>query len=429
MKKLICVFILLTCFSNILSAEEKKLTLEECLQIAYKQNKLFQAAKIDVELANLNIDKAIAVCLPEINAKANYTHNGLLAQTEFQGTFVTIGQEENYLNQVSLNQPLFNRRTFVLLKQAKINIDSKENNLSEEKNMLTLKVKEDFYNLLRSGKMVELQENALELMKDHLKNAQALFKNGMVIETDVLQAEMESVKAEKNLLIARQNKILAQKNFNLTLGLNIDDPVKIEEDTRSVNFDLADLDFYQKETLNSRPSLKKIKDDLLIAQEYVTLARSGFWPKVSANANYSWTDATFMPKNDSWAVGITFDINLFNGGFTRAEIKEASYNLEQTRQRLWQLQQSITLEAEKSFMKIKEIQELVNVNKKILNIASENFNLNQKRYQKGLVSNTDVLEAYTALFEAKTNKISADYDYIIAIAKLEKTVGIPLISK
>lgn len=95
-----------------------------------------------------------AVCLPGIDAKSTYYK-----------------YENNYQNQITVTQPLFNRRTLVLFKQAKISVRAEENNLEEEKNALTLNVQEGFYNLLKAKRMIELNQKAVELMEEHLKNA------------------------------------------------------------------------------------------------------------------------------------------------------------------------------------------------------------------------------------------------------------------
>ncbi|MEW6087632.1 MAG: TolC family protein [bacterium] len=426
MKKTALLFYII-CFLHVSFAGEGKLTLDNCINIALEENKLYLAAKIDKDLADLNLKKAVAVALPEISAKSSYTNNGLLPETEFQGMKVTIGQKKIYSNSLSISQPLFNRRTFILFKGAKITVKSEQNKLSEEKNLLVFNVTEAFYGLLRAKKIVSLQKSAIDLMKEHLKNAEALFKNGIVIETDVLGAEMELAKAEKNLLTASQNEILAAENLNLVLGRDPGYPLEIEEELKEINYTDEGLDFYQNETKSKRPALKKIKEDLLLAEENVSLARAGYWPTFSIKGNYNWSDDKFVPGNDSWNIGLTADISLFNGGFTRIETREAGYKLEQVKNQLWQNEQSVLLETKQAYMKLEETRQLVGVNKKIENIAEKNFEIIRKSYMAGLVPNTTVLEAYTALLEARTNKVSSDYDYRIAVARLEKAVGISLI--
>lgn len=425
MKKNIFFLIAYICFIfNFVSAEEItiKYTLEDCLNIAYKQNKTLLSAKAEKDLAKLNIKKAIAVCLPGIDAKSTYYKYGLLpADSKLT--------ENNYQNQISLTQPIFNRGTFILYQQAKISVKAQRNNLEEEMNSLTLNVKESFYNLLKSRRIIELNQKAVELMEEHLKNAKALFNNGMVVETDVLSAEMELAKAQKNVLIAEQAENLSQRNLYIVMGIDLDTTIQLNENLNTANFLLQSSDFYKDKTLINRPLLKKAKEDIKISRESIALNKAGSWPVFSAYANYNWTGPTFLPKDDSWDAGINVTINLFNGGLNRLEIKETEYKYEQAKHGLWQIEQSVFLETESAYLKLKETSELININEKIYNIADKNYELTQKRYAEGLVPNTTVLEAYTSLLEAQINKFSAEYDYRISIAKLEKAVGISLNDK
>jgi len=79
----------------------KKLTLDDCLNIAYKKNRTLLNAKTEKDLAKVNINKTVAVCLPAVDARSSYHKYGLLPADSRLN-------EDNYRNEVTLTQPIFN---------------------------------------------------------------------------------------------------------------------------------------------------------------------------------------------------------------------------------------------------------------------------------------------------------------------------------
>lgn len=88
-----------------------------------------------------------------------------------------------------------------------------------------------------------------------------------------------------------------------------------------------------------------------------------------------------------------------------------------------QAREAIQLEVRQAYLNRNEAEQRIHASELVLDKASEDFRLVQARYNAGLGTNLDVIDAQLALTMAKTNHINAWYDYDISLAKLQKAIG------
>ena len=124
-----------------------------------------------------------------------------------------------------------------------------------------------------------------------------------------------------------------------------------------------------------------------------------------------------------WQVGVVAEYSLFDGGVNKARINQAEIKLSQVGQSELQVQQLIEFEVRSAYLNMKEAEKLIKVAEEGIKNSQESFRIAQLKYNEGIATNTEVIDAQSTLIEAETNHLNALYDYNINRAALVKAMG------
>ena len=114
---------------------------------------------------------------------------------------------------------------------------------------------------------------------------------------------------------------------------------------------------------------------------------------------------------------------ILDGGSLTYRIKEAELRIEQAEASYETSWQNVIFEVQSAFLTMNDKYKNVELTQKTLAQAEENFYLAESRYNVGVGSNLEFIDAQVSLFRAKINRINAITDYYISIAKLEKAIS------
>jgi len=129
--------------------------------------------------------------------------------------------------------------------------------------------------------------------------------------------------------------------------------------------------------------------------------------------------------NASLVLGMS--LNLFSGGSTRAELIKTEYRRRQLLEQRARMEDEVRLEVEKNLLDLSNARERMNVAKDAVGQAEENLRINRVRYEEGVGTATEVLDAVTLLTTAETNHYRALYDFRRAEASAFYSMGKDLV--
>ncbi|MCC6346878.1 MAG: TolC family protein, partial [Nitrospirales bacterium] len=175
-----------------------------------------------------------------------------------------------------------------------------------------------------------------------------------------------------------------------------------------------------------RPELRIIDRDVRINELEESVRKTEYYPKVFADASYSYTENRYQLHEDNLALVLGFTVNLFSGGSTKAEIAKIRHRREQLLDRRRKFADDIRLEVERSYYALKTAEERLRVARDAIGQAEENLTINRLRYEEGLGTATEVLDAITLLAVAETNRYRARYELQRAYAGLLYAMGADL---
>jgi outer membrane protein TolC len=134
-----------------------------------------------------------------------------------------------------------------------------------------------------------------------------------------------------------------------------------------------------------------------------------------------------MPAKDrfysTWDLGVSVSMDLWNWNATLRQTQQAKALLAQALDVLGQLRDAAAVEVRQSWLALKSAREKIDVAGVAVAQADENLRVTNERFKEGVALNSEVLDAETALLQAKTGHTQALVDLELAKAGLAKAVG------
>ncbi|MFH1861225.1 MAG: TolC family protein, partial [bacterium] len=154
-----------------------------------------------------------------------------------------------------------------------------------------------------------------------------------------------------------------------------------------------------------------------------------WWPNVSLFGGYSRSaqEQNFEFQDYYWIenlyAGVSLNVPLFDGFRSKYRAQEVTTDIKRVRLQREQLVRGINLEIIQAQNKLNEALKNVRAQEEGVALARKGLEISEVRYQNGLATQLEVMDAQVALNQAKTNELSARYDAVSAYAELEKAMG------
>ena len=182
--------------------------------------------------------------------------------------------------------------------------------------------------------------------------------------------------------------------------------------------------------LRQRPEISQFTDNAKSAQEGITVAKAGYLPRLSATYQTGWFDSTFAgssSNNYNWSVFLTTSWTILDSGLTAGRVKEAVESYHRAQEQLRQSVDSVQLDVRSIYLSLKSAEQSIQTSSAAVGLAEEDYKIKVIRYQAGVGTNLDVLDAQLALTTAQNNVLQAMYNYNNFRAQLDKAMGMPVI--
>lgn len=405
-------------------ATDAKLSLRECIETALKSNPGIQVADGTLAVSEGRLVQALSPYYPHLQASAGYTENH--AAGGAFGDSIT----KNTAASLSLNQVLYDfGRTGGSSAAARAGVRAAEQEQSRTRLNVILGVKQAYYALLQAERMVAVARKTVEQSEGHLKQAEAFYRTGAKPRFDVTRTEVELNNSRLGEITARNDLRLSAIGLNKAMGVDAGRPVSIE-DLRFAVVTMPSLSTVEAEALRSRPEMLKAQAEVEMNRARVSAERSGYYPSISASGSYTWANGTAesgMFRGDlgnSWNAGVMLTVPLFEGNVTSGRVGEARANLLVAEAQLDDLRQTILLEVNRAYADFESAAARVEVMDSSLQKARENLDIAQGRYRSGVGPYLEVTDAQVVSIKAETDYFQAQYDYQLAVAKLEMAMGV-----
>lgn len=291
-----------------------------------------------------------------------------------------------------------------------------------------LKAVTAYYRYLEALNLKDVADESVTNYSGHLTNVEQQYNAGVVAKLDVLSSNVSLANAKQSSIAAKNSCDIAEANLNNIMRL----PMNTKLNPLDKNFPEPDFDVTLDQAVamaqKYRWELIKADYNVKIAKEQLRQAEAGYLPTIALNGGYNWNDKDFPGfKNQGWSVGAGVSWSLWDGGATQAKVKSAKAGVAAAQETLLQARESVELEVRQDYLNVLAAKEKIRATEASVKEAEEAFKIATVRYRSGVGINLDVLDAQLNLNTARTNYITALYDYNIGLATLEKAMGIPAV--
>lgn len=444
-------------------------TLDECIQYALDNSISVKNAVVDEKIADARVKETRGIGLPQIDASVALMHNQKLPrffiQTPQPGepSFIDLsgvpGVEPGDVvampnifqlrssgnASVNINQILFNGSYLVGLKAANAYRELSIRSTRQTKEQTIQQVTKAYYGVLINKDRMQLFDNNIARVDSLLKTTTALNQNGFAegIDVDRIQVTLNNLIAERDKFYNLQE--LAVHLLKFQMNYPIDQPLDVEGDIGSLQVDESILQNYALDwDYTQRSDYALLEANRNLQQLDVRNKFSTALPSLSAFANLGYstqspniggifkTESSGVPDMeqigpDKWysftSFGLNLNIPIFSGLQRSYRLQQAKLNLLKIENNFTSLKSAIDLEVKQAAISYLNAIKSLESQRANTALAENIARITKIKYEEGVGSNLEVIEAESALKEAQTNYYNALYDALIAKVDLDKAYG------
>jgi len=296
------------------------------------------------------------------------------------------------------------------------------------KNNKALEINLAFWNYFKSIKLIEILEENLRVVSLQVENVSNFYKNEMSSENDLLKIKVKEAEIKSKIIDAQNQMKLAQANFNRVIGLNISHDTQIIPPDLNEKVTEFDFNSLLNEALNSNIDLTTNNYRKRVADEKITIAKSTWFPQISAFGSYYYLQlgGSSMLNDDLnsfWMVGLNAKWNIWDWWKTSSNSDVAIQEHKKIEIANELLKEKIQIEVYSNMLNLQSIVQKIELNKLIVESATENFRISNNKYHSQIVTSTELTEAIALLTEAKIKLMNSQIDYKLGLLQLYNSIG------
>lgn len=289
-----------------------------------------------------------------------------------------------------------------------------------------------FFAALLAREQIGAQEEAVVLFEEQLGIASNRFVAGAGPQFDVLQADVAARNARPPLLRARSHYRVAVEELRHAIGLPFPEGVNAMSLELAGDWPHPSIDYTLADALaaaqDHRPELAALALQRQAAAADVRAARGARLPQISATGGYGWRSKQFGDgvgdMLDGWDVGLQVEFPLFTSGMLRSRQRQAESRELQTELQEEALRQEVDVEVTRAYADWQVALEILTTADGVIQQAEEAVRLARNRFNAGAIPQVDVLQAALGLTRARLEKAQTAHDYNLAVARLNRAMGI-----
>jgi len=298
--------------------------------------------------------------------------------------------------------------------------------LSAENNQTAIAytVAQAYNNLFKAHQAIKVLTENLSASENRDASFAKLENNGIIARNDRLKANLQTSEIELQLLEAQNNYRIANINMDLLLGLPEETEISVDEGYLLEGSDTQEVSYYLAQALQHRKDLRALAYQMKASDLGIAAAKAENLPSIALTGGYV---AAAVPKiltvvnAANIGVGLEYSIDHLwkkNASLERAQAQQAQLS---ARDEL--LQDQIRLEVHREYQNASFARRKISVYEKAASQANENYRVTKRKFDNGLATITELLDADAAQIAANVNVVNARADAALAYQKLLQTSG------
>lgn len=420
--------------ANTLLAQTRQLSLQEAIGLSIDNSKNLKVAQAKIDQATAELSEAKLRQYPDLKVSGSYLRvnqpnidmKAKLGSGSGEGQSSEIKVDQVVYGMATASVPLFSGlRIRSGIESAKYLKKAAELDAQKDKDELIQNTIAAYYNLYKAQSAVNLVEENLKQAQQRVKDFSNLEKNGLLARNDLLKAQLQESNVELALVDAENNRNIANFNMDLMLGLDENTQLKLDDSELGKTYKIESLEAWESKAIANRADYLALLQRQEASKAGVKAAKGEYYPSLALTGGYVAADIpNFLTVTNAVNVGVGLSYNLASLYKNGAKVKQARAQQEQLRWSGMELNDGIRLQVYQAYQNYLESIKKIEVYRKAVEQANENYRITKNKYDNALVNTTDLLDADVAQLQAGLNYEYAKADAEVAINKLYETAGV-----
>lgn len=435
----ILLFVVLFLTSEVFAFE--KLTLRKSIDLALKNNPKIVALQHRITAAEGKVGQAVSGFFPTLSVNGEYGRNYQSPLTYTVGSFGAFSLLPDETAQATsyslvLNQSLFTGGKLTTnFKTASLQHEKALSELQRAKQILAYRVTVFYFDVLKAQKLVALNEAALKSAEAHLRQTTLFVKAGRSNKIDLLQTEVQLATVKENKIKAENALRLARLRFSTILGKAVGEEIDVvEEEFQMEEQSLTGFEELIEKAYKARPDLISFEMDKKINELIVSRAYGEYFPNLALVGSIGRNLTEYPLAGEeydltSWSVVGSVSWKIFDGLGTAFKVKEAAANLEEIKTKEKEIKDQIAFEVKEASLLLANAKKCLATVEKRVKFAVENLRISTLMYKSGRATNVNVIDAQNAYNEAQSALFQAQFEYLLAQARIDLVLGEKFLSR
>lgn len=414
-------------------------SLQQAIDFASENNPNLKNARIGIKSAEAKVGETVASGLPQLSGSADLSNNYIIP-TSFlpaqvfggpPGEYVGVKFGTRYVGRATLNvdQMIFNGSYFVGLKASRTYTELSRQDLVSTQTDLVAAIKKGYYSVLVNKERLALVEKNYQRLDSLLKQTKTMYDNGVAEKIDVSRVQVQY----NNIVTTQRTATIGlEVSYNLLkfqMGVPVTDEIVLTDSLETMHFRVLDEDFRKDFNYNNRVEYRKLEVNQALAKLDMKNVQSGYLPRLDFYGQYGASYGTqsfgsFISFGSQWRTlgvfGIRANVPIFDGLRKSNQVQQKRIQMQQLENSKVLAKNQIDMEQNQAGLTFEANLATLKAQKENMGLAEEVYNVAVIKYQQGVGSNIEVINADASFKEAQTNYYAALYDTLIASVDLEK---------
>lgn len=414
--------------------QSRNMSLSEAIQLGISNSKSLKVDAAKVESATANYISAKNNRLPDLKvsgsalALANAKVDMKFLPPAAGGGMAT--PNSAYYGSANLSVPLFaGGRIKYGIQSAEYLIEAAKLSTENDKTAVAFNIAQAYNNLYKAQQTIMVLQENLKASQQRDKTFLNLENNGVIARNDRLKANLQTSNIELQLLEAQSNFEIATINMDLLLGLPENTSLNVDPDYANQGLENQNLSYYLDQAFQNRKDLQTLSYQIKAAELGKKAAKAEELPTIALTAGYIAADIPkILTVYNAANIGIGIQYNIANLWKKNSSLMNAESQLKQLDATTEMIGDQVKLEVNRDFQGYILANKKIEVYEKAVAQANENYRITKNKYDNGLETITNLLEADASQISANINVLNSKADAALAYRKLLQSTG-TLISK
>ena len=430
------------------------LSLNQCIAYALRNHKSIDNARFDTYIAQKQVVEFKSVGLPQVGVNAQFQQYGQFPTSvldiknfsfdpnaapfpsnvpdsiRYQTAQFGVKYNASVTGQVS--QLLYDGSFFVGLKAAAAFVELTEINVQRTEEEAALRVTQAYYGALLNAERAKLLTANVGRLEKLLQTTQALYDQGFIEKVDVdrLRITLNNLKAEERK-VARMvglgyDLLKFQMGMPVVSELTLSEQITDVDQVPPISEIVLEGDFHEERT-----EMELFRQQIKLNQLNTKRQQIGITGTLSAFGQYSYQ--TFRPRFFSLDIpkkwfpmslwGISYNLTIFDGFRKSAGVAKSRLEVAKIENQMAMFEEAVRMEARNAVTSVMNAWSDVENARQNMDLSKEVYRISTTKYQEGIGSNLEVIDAENTLMETQVNYLASLYSYILATVELRRVKG------